>query len=283
MSKYGSIDKSEYGVKYPKKEKAYVFIPHNGIPFESAAVGITYPSADYEINRSEKTRVCLFEYVISGEGEVFLDGRWHTVSAGDFYILPSGMEHHYRSSHTAPMEKIWVNYVSEYMPQFLNSYGIGGGIYRSDGVRNCFDELTEITMEDNLTDETAFRIADRLHRIVRMAATRNAVSGEDERGLRRVLFSYVYKKFSLDEMAERLSISKSNVIRLYKKTYGMTPNNDLINLKIEAAKRLLEETTLPIKEIADKLCIYDEHYFSTLFLARTGLRPGEHRKRNKKM
>lgn len=278
MSKYDSINKMEYGVKYPKKEKAYVFIPHNGIPFESAVVGITYPSKDYKISRAETTKICLFEYVISGEGEVYIDGRWQTASAGDFYILPSGTKHQYRSSANDPWEKIWVNYISGYMPCFLESYGVKGGIYRSHKAKAYFDELIEITKESDPNGETAFRIADRVQKIVRAAASQIGKDQWNDGGLKMAVSSYVYKKFSLDEMAEQMNMSKSNVIRLYKKKHGITPYEDLLKMKIEAAKKLLEETSLPIKEISDKLCIYDEHYFSALFLDRTGKRPGKFRK-----
>ena len=280
MSNTNGIDKKEYNVKYPKKEKAYAIIPHGAIPFESAAVGITYPSPDYEINRNANNRICLFEYVLSGEGEVFIESAWQNVTAGDFYILPAGRVHSYRSSYDNPWEKIWINYVSDYMLDMLKAYGINGGVYRSDKVCRYFEELLELTKETNLTDETAFKIADRLHRIVGIAAMQNIKAEEDDLGMKRIIASYVYKKLNLDEFAREINMSKSNAIRLYKKKYGITPYEDLINMKLEAAKTFLSDTTLPIKEISEKLCIYDEHYFSTLFLAKTGVRPGIYRKEN---
>ena len=145
MSNNGLINKQEFSVKYPKKEKAYAFVPHGSIPFETAVVGMTYPSPEYEINRNERTRVCLFEYVLSGEGEVYIDGKWQTAKAGDYYILPAGRAHSYRSSREKPWGKIWINYVSEYMPKLLDAYGIKGGVYRSEKVRGYFEELLELT------------------------------------------------------------------------------------------------------------------------------------------
>ena len=280
MSNNELINKNEYGVKYPSKERAYAFIPHNKIPFESAIVGETYPFPGYEINRSENTKICLFEYIVSGEGEVFVGGRWQYAKAGDFYILPSGQKQHYRSSSVDPWRKIWINYTAPYMESFLSAYGIVGGIYRSESVRVYFDELTFLAKTDDLSENTAFKIADRIHRIVRCAAL-NREETEDEWGMRRLLCSYVYKKLNLDEFAEKMHMSKSNVIRLYKKKYGITPYEELIRMKIEAAKTLLGETSLPIKEIAAKVCITDEHYFSSLFLERTGIRPGSYRKDRK--
>ena len=280
MSNNEKIDKKEYRVKYPKKERACAIIPHNAIPFESAVIGVTYPSADYEISRSENHRVCVFEYVLSGEGEIFIDGGWQTASVGDFYILPAFKAHTYRSSHDDPWEKIWINYVSDYMPNLLKAYCVNGGVYHSDKVAHYFKELSELARSTSLDGETAFRIADLLYKIVKVAAIQNERADEDNYEMKKLISSYIYKKLNLDEFAKTLNMSKSNAIRLYKKQYGITPYEDLINLKIEAAKTLLTDTSLAIKEISEKLCIYDEHYFSTLFLSRTGVRPGIYRKEN---
>jgi AraC-like DNA-binding protein len=108
------------------------------------------------------------------------------------------------------------------MADFLKAYGINGGIYRSENVKIYFDELTELTKRDDLSENTAFKIADRIHKIVRCAAL-NREETEDEWGMRRLLSSYVYKKLNLDEFAKKMHMSKSNVIRLYKKKYGITP------------------------------------------------------------
>lgn len=280
MSRINLLDKQEYSVKYPQKEKAYAFIPHDGVPFESAVVGMTYPSAEYEINRAEGNRICLFEYVLSGEGEVYIDGAWRQVRAGDFYILPSGQPQAYRSSGDDPWQKMWVNYVADYMPALLSAYGVGAGIYRSERAAVYFERIFELTDSPQADGGEAFVIADSLYKIIRIAADKSREDTDDELGMRREVSTYLYRRFSLDGLAETFSMSKSNCIRLYKKRYGVTPYEDLIRMKMEAAKTLLAETALPIKEIADKLCIYDEHYFSSLFMARVGVRPGAYRGEN---
>ena len=277
MSNIKNVEFAEYPVSFPVKEKAYALITHDGIPFRNAALGITYPTANYRINR-RNSPICLFEYILEGEGEVLIDGEWRRAASGDFYILSSGIDHIYRSSETNPWKKLWVNYYSDYMPAFLAAYGIRGGIFHSSSVKDYFEELINLTKSSGGESETAFRIADRLHKIVRIAATLNKNAQDDEYGMRRMLSSYVHKKLNLDELAEALHMSKSNLIRIFKKTYGVTPYEYLIELRMETAKILLRDTKLTIKEIADKLVFFDEHYFSAIFLKKVGIRPGVYRK-----
>ena len=92
-----------------------------------------------------------------------------------------------------------------------------------------------------------------------------------------------YAVDSLDELSEKLHISKSNVIRIFKKRYGITPYEYLLSSKIDAAKVLLQSTQMTVREIADRLCVSDEHYFSTLFCNRVGMRPSDFRKNGSKI
>ena len=50
-----------------------------------------------------------------------------------------------------------------------------------------------------------------------------------------------------------------------------------MTLKVNTAKILLKDTKMQIREIAEKLSICDEHYFSALFKSRTGTTPREYR------
>ena len=260
-------------VAYPSKERAYAFIPNNSVPFKSAVIGITNPTPNYEIRRKD-ARICLFEYVLEGNGEILRDGEWIKVSAGDFYILPAGIDHIYRSSKTTPWKKLWINLDSGYMPSLLSAYGINGGVFRSDEARSYFEELFTLPKSDHPTVDIYYEITARLERIVAIASR---VARED-RGMINVISKYIYRKITLDEIACELHLSKSSLIRSFRKNHGTTPYEYLINLRIQSAKILLRDTSLSIKEIADKLAFTDEHYFSSIFLERVGTRPTAYRK-----
>ena len=278
MSNTNNIEFAEYPVSFPVKEKAYALVTHDGIPFKNAVLGITDPTANYRICR-RNSNLCLFEYILEGEGEVLIDGEWRHAGVGDFYILPSGIDHIYRSSETEPWKKLWVNYYSDYMESFLAAYGIRGGVYHSESVRDYFEELISLTKSSGGETETvAFRVADRLHKIIKTAAMLSKNAKDDEYGMRRLLSTYMHKKLNLDELAETLHMSKSNLIRIFKKTYGATPYEYLMEQRLETAKILLHDTKLTIKEIADKLVFFDEHYFSSVFLKKVGVRPGVYRR-----
>lgn len=275
-----NIEPNIHYPKFPQKEKAYALIPVDNTPFQHAVVGITYPAADYRIDRKSNSHINVFEFVLDGEGEILLDGVWKKATAGSLYILRAGEEHHYRSSPQNPWHKLWINYSADYLAPLLDAYGVRSGIYSSPDAKKYFDLAMEAAKRGTPRAEVCRTVSNCIHRLVSLASMSLGEEKEsDAQRIREELDAALYHKLDLNTLCEKLHISKSNVIRLYKKHYGVTPYEYLLDAKIEAAKTLLASTRLSIREIAERLHISDEHYFSTLFLKRVGTRPGDFRKR----
>ena len=68
-------------------------------------------------------------------------------------------------------------------------------------------------------------------------------------------------------------MSRTNLIRIFKKNTGITPYKFLLDEKIKVAKALLSTTNMSVKSISEKLGFSDEHYFSYLFKEKVGISP----------
>jgi len=80
--------------------------------------------------------------------------------------------------------------------------------------------------------------------------------------------------YSLERLAETFGCKTAYLLRLYRKTTGSTPTQDLIHLRIEKAKRLLlGHPQLEVKQVAVAVGYEDPLYFSRLFKRETGLNP----------
>ncbi|MFT3669655.1 MAG: AraC family transcriptional regulator [Pseudoxanthomonas sp.] len=84
---------------------------------------------------------------------------------------------------------------------------------------------------------------------------------------------------SVGDLASIAKISAHHFILLFRRTYGTTPGQYLIRLRIERAKRLLEETSLSIASIAAEVGFSSHSHLSDQFARRTGLSPSEYRRR----
>ena len=65
---------------------------------------------------------------------------------------------------------------------------------------------------------------------------------------------------------------------LFKENFNITPNQYIINLKIELAKNLLRLGEISVSGVSELCGISDIYYFSKLFKKETGFTPSEYRK-----
>ncbi len=82
-----------------------------------------------------------------------------------------------------------------------------------------------------------------------------------------------YKSIKLDNIAEKINISKYYLSRLFKKHTGYSPHEYLINYRLTRAKDLLKTTSLPIYKIADKVGFNSSSHFIKIFKKETGTTP----------
>lgn len=82
---------------------------------------------------------------------------------------------------------------------------------------------------------------------------------------------------SLEEIADKVNLSKYYFTRLYKKTTGYTPIEYLTKIRMEEAIRLLRETDMTMEAIAQELGYSTGSYFIKVFHQWIGISPGEFR------
>ena len=80
---------------------------------------------------------------------------------------------------------------------------------------------------------------------------------------------------TIQQIAEELGVSYSNLRKLFKEHTGLSPATYQQELHLLRAKELLTTTQLSIKEIAYRLNFESPDYFSAKFKAKMGLKPSE--------
>ena len=62
---------------------------------------------------------------------------------------------------------------------------------------------------------------------------------------------------------------------------GKTPNEYIIELRLQFAKKLLDNTNLSIRQISENVDYSDQYFFSRLFKKHMGVSPQNYRNKNK--
>ena len=109
----------------------------------------------------------------------------------------------------------------------------------------------------------------------------------DEPGEKRLysveeITDYIYENinqmdFSVQSVAAYFGLSVSNLSHYFKKRSGNTLSGFINETKLTLVKQLLEETELPVSEIAQRAGYYHTSNFIRMFKKDTGLTPNEYR------
>lgn len=94
------------------------------------------------------------------------------------------------------------------------------------------------------------------------------------------LLSYLRENYmldiSLDELAEKASVSTYTLSRAFKETLGVNFIEYLTQIRLERAKELLVESDMKINGIAEKVG-YQPSYFNRIFKKAVGMTPNQYR------
>ena len=96
-------------------------------------------------------------------------------------------------------------------------------------------------------------------------------------GAKQFLDENYKNEISLDLLISEANISKYHFIRLFKKTYKVTPHKYLIEKRIKAAKKELEYTKESVSIICFKVGFSSVSSFCNLFKKTTSQSPLEYR------
>ena len=146
----------------------------------------------------------------------------------------------------------------------------------------AFDYLLKPVSEESL-DNLLSRARTRLSELYEPPEDeRNNMSGEEYVQLAiRYLNEHYMEDIDISLMASELGFHSAYLTRLFGRYAGVTPLKYLTNLRIQEAKRLLLDTSLPISVVGERVGYPDQFHFSKTFRKATGVNPSAFRKQEK--
>lgn len=86
---------------------------------------------------------------------------------------------------------------------------------------------------------------------------------------------------SVESLAEAVGMSRSTFAKHFSDAYGSGPMELLRNLRVQRAAKMLEETDVPVKRIAEVVGFRSRSAFSRMFEGLTGLAPQNFRQKSR--
>ncbi len=250
------------------------------------SLGVTLPTPNYRIERyrtgTKRFGIYIFEYVYSGKGYIECEGIKYSVAAGDFYFLNNNTSHIYYSDPDEPYRKIWINVRGTLITKLLEAYSITSPVVVLPiDARELLEEISGIFSEQCELESKLERTGICLHKIIAMM-DKGLHKEEASIDLPQRLKMYIDNRedFSLtvEQLAEKFHLNSNYTTSVFKRKYGTTPKQYMLERKMTHAKQLLANKNCEIKEIAATLSFSSVYHFSNTFKRLTGQTPSEFRR-----
>lgn len=239
-------------------------------------------------------------YLGRGEGvfESVPTGR-QLVGAGDAILLFPGVWHRYRPSEKTGWEAFWVSINGDFLhglveqklispKQAILKTGLDHAIL--DSFHCMVDRVRNESMDNPLL--LAAGTMEILARILAAAGTATAEGARspmnDACALEdrivadavRFIWNHSHRPMTVNDVVAQLPVTRRSLERRFQQALGRTIRDEMTRCRVERVKRLLEETDLPIKQIAAAAGFSNAQRMSKVFHREEGISAAEYRQQH---
>jgi len=227
-------------------------------------------------------------YLIKGKVRYFLDNKIFELSAGDIILIPPNTLHKTNITSDYPAERLLIDFTSRFFKKKDNDPLFNG--FNSYLVNEPEKYVKILTNIENEFLSKAPQYEDMIRSLLTIfliSQSRSSKTSKNDSAspfIERII-NYINENYSenitLDSLADKFSISKNYLSKLFKSKTGFGINEYLNIIRIKNAEHLIISTNFSMSKISTLCGFNDSNYFSTVFKKTNGLSPLQYRKSEK--
>lgn len=220
----------------------------------------------------------IIHYVYSGKGIFKTDSAQYTVGKGQFFLIKPNQLTYYKADSDEPWLYRWLEFNGSMAEKILTAFDTP---VLNDNDNAVGDILKDITQSGTMPFEVLMQkmwsfIAELRHSFGTAPPTH---SEEYVRQAVGFIKSNIHKKITVCDVAEHIGIDRSYLCRLFRQYRNISPQQYIINVKMNAAAQYLKNADISVCEAANSVGYCDYHVFNKLFKNHFGLPPSAWKKK----
>ena len=231
-------------------------------------------------------------FIASGKTHFYIGGKDQVVTAGHMVLFQPKEEQHYEYFGEDKPEVYWVHFTGGAVKEILRSYDIplDEHIFFS-GTPAAYTQLFKNMIEEFQTCRVGYKEMLEMNlrqlfmmiqrtRLEKPPIVTTAVQLEMDYA-RQYFHDHYNEPINIEEYALSRHTSISLFMRNFKKVFGVSPKQYILNIRMNNAQNLLESTDYTVAEIAAIVGYDNSLYFSRIYHKQKGQAPSDYRKRMK--
>ncbi len=254
-----------------------------------------YPHARHHYRaRREASGQYVLIYCVDGRGWFEVGGRTHNIAANQLFILPRGIPHAYGADPHDPWTIYWLHFNGEMAPFYAEGHDEPTSIPPNDESRimdrlSLFEDIFRV-LENGYSRENIHYACSCLYHFLgsvkyigkfRESAGRQEHSKDVVERAIAYMKEHIEKNLPVEELCAYLGYSSSYFSNLFRSRTGYSPKSYMLQLKVQAACRLLDFTDMKINQVCHKVGFADPYHFTKMFTRQMGSSPIKYRNKAK--
>ena len=212
---------------------------------------------------------------------MLLDGSPQSVEKGSLIVFSPGSRQHFEAEE--PLLHDWMHITGD-VASLMRKYGLQPDfLYHPNQPASisdiiCFLETEFFAQHTYWTELQRVKLEElfiRISHALKPTSDVRAIGAETEEHLRDIrsrMLTEPWHGWTIPELADRVHLSESRLHALYKGLFGISPKHDLILMRIEKAKTMLQSGT-SVSDTAEQLGYSSVYHFIRQFREETGITP----------
>ncbi|MDD6882911.1 MAG: AraC family transcriptional regulator [Eubacteriales bacterium] len=215
--------------------------------------------------------------------ELYFGHQTHIVAGGTVIVFAPHTPHEFFSP--GPLLHDWMHIVGNFDAE-MSRFGLAPDTLYSCGCGQRISEIVSL-MEGEFFAQRDFwqdMIQARLRELL-ILLRRDLLgslpppvpleTAEKLRALRGEMLMHPERPWTSDSMARRINLSASRLYPLYRRIFSVSPNRDLILMRIEKARNMLRQGE-SVSRVAEQMGYASPQHFVRQFKQITGISPGQY-------
>lgn len=227
----------------------------------------------------------LIHYCVEGEGYLKVNGVEKHILEGDIFLIPPKTENMYYPVKENPWAYVWIGIEGNLAKKYLEDSGLTKENFvlsygKDDLIFRCFKEVYNSCATHNYLMAMSYLYC--FFGTVIQRENSNILPLSSGEGYYKKIIEYInsnyFNDISIQDIASQLSIDRTYIFKLFKRYLKVSPQQYLLNYRIDKACELLEKSRLDVTQISCAVGFNSPNYFTKQFSAKMGITPLKYRK-----
>lgn len=226
----------------------------------------------------------LMHYIVKGEGIFIINGLKHHLKKGDIFFIPPNTSNKYYPIKENPWTYKWIGFNGSECMKYVKMCGFEDGNYiisnANENLSLLFSEVYKSFKDDDLVSSLGYLYQILGNLIKKYEFTSNIDTSINtlyiNKAIKFIEDNY-NKNITVSDIAQHIKINRSHLFKIFKATMNQSPQQYIINYKLNKACDLLRKSTYSINGISDLIGFSSAEYFSRLFKKYKSISPSQYR------